>query len=220
MSQAQTAIVPEAGPFALYTQLKVNQNRENVLDKLKALPKLVEELNITQPGAALTHPELGTNVCYTHSLKGGDIDAAFKKADRVIKQRIVHQRLTPMPIEPRGVVASYHAGEGTLTLWTSTQVPHLVKLLLPSMLGIPENKIRVIAPEVGGGFGAKLNVYAEEALCSHLAMRLGAPMKWIESRRDNAAATIHGRDQIGEYEVAVKKDGDRKSTRLNSSHRT
>src|SRR5580765_5446180 len=75
------------------------------------------------------------------------------------------------------------------------------------MINIPENKLRVIAPEVGGGFGAKLNLYAEEALCGHLAMRLGAPVKWIESRRDNAAATIHGRDQIGEYEVAVKNDG-------------
>ena len=140
-------------------------------------------------------------------MAGGDIDAAFKNADRIVKQRIVHQRLTPMPIEPRGVVASYHPGEGTLTLWTSTQIPHLIRTLLPGMIGVPENKLRIVAPEVGGGFGAKLNVYAEEALCGHLAMRLGAPVKWIESRRENAASTIHGRDQIGEYEVAVKNDG-------------
>jgi aerobic carbon-monoxide dehydrogenase large subunit len=125
----------------------------------------------------------------------------------VITQRIVHQRLTPMPIEPRGVVASYHAGEGTLTLWTSTQIPHLIRTLLPGMIGVAENKLRIVAPEVGGGFGAKLNVYAEEALCAHLAMRLNAPVKWIESRRENAASTIHGRDQIGHYEVAVKNDG-------------
>ena len=75
------------------------------------------------------------------------------------------------------------------------------------MIGMPENKLRIVAPEVGGGFGAKLNVYAEEALCAHLAMRLSAPVKWIESRRENAASTIHGRDQIGDYEVAVKNDG-------------
>ncbi len=112
-----------------------------------------------------------------------------------------------MAIEPRGCVASYHAGEQTLTLWTSTQVPHLVRTLLPGMIKVPENKIRIVAPEVGGGFGSKLNLYAEEALCSHLAMRLGAPIKWIETRRENASATIHGRDQIGEYDVAVKKDG-------------
>jgi carbon-monoxide dehydrogenase large subunit len=171
------------------------------------LPVVSDPEAAIEPGAALTHPELGTNVCYTHVLTGGDIDAAFKKADRVITQRVVHQRLTPMPIEPRGVVATYHAGEGSLTLWTSTQVPHLVRTLLPDMLSLPENKVRIIAPEVGGGFGAKLNVYAEEALCAHLSMRLRAPVKWIESRRDNAAVTIHGRDQIGEYEVAVKNDG-------------
>src|SRR6476659_505304 len=75
------------------------------------------------------------------------------------------------------------------------------------MIGVPENKLRIVAPEVGGGFGAKLNVYAEEALCGHLAQRLGAPVKWVESRRENAASTIHGRDQIADYEVAVKNDG-------------
>jgi len=137
----------------------------------------------------------------------GGLDAAFKRAHRVIKQRMIHQRLTPMAIEPRGCVASWHAGEGTLTLYTSTQIPHLVRTLLPGMISVPENRIRIVAPEVGGAFGSKLNLYAEEALCSHLAQRLGAPVKWIESRRENAAATIHGRDQIGEYEVAVKKDG-------------
>src|SRR3954453_15488400 len=112
-----------------------------------------------------------------------------------------------MPIEPRGVVALYHQGEETLTLWTSTQILHLIRTLLPGMISVPENKLRIVAPEVGGGFGAKLNVYAEEALVAHLAMRLHAPVKWIESRRENAASTIHGRDQIGEYEVAVKNDG-------------
>src|SRR5437773_7533691 len=171
------------------------------------LPVVVNPEAAIEPGSALTHPDLGTNVAYTHTMGGGDIDEAFRRADRVIKQRVVHQRLTPMPIEPRGVVALYHAGEGTLTLWTSTQVPHLVRTLLPGMLGIAENKLRIVAPEVGGGFGAKLNLYAEEALCGHLAKRIGAPVKWIESRRDNAASTIHGRDQIGDYEVAVKSDG-------------
>ena len=172
------------------------------------LPAVVDPEAAIKDGAALTHPDLGTNIAYKHSVTGGgDIVDAFRKADRIITHRLYHQRLTPMPIEPRAVVASYHAGEGNLTLWTSTQVPHLIRTLLPGMINIPENKLRVVAPEVGGGFGAKLNVYAEEALCSHLAMRLGAPVKWIESRRDNAASTIHGRDQIGEYQVAVRNDG-------------
>ncbi len=172
------------------------------------LPVVVDPEEAIKAGSPLTHPDLGTNIAFTHRVTGGtDIDDAFRRADKIVKERMVHQRLTPMPIEPRAVVASYHPGEGTLTIWTSTQVPHLVRTLLPGMIAVAENKLRIVAPEVGGGFGAKLQVYAEEALCGHLAMRLGAPVKWIESRRENAAATIHGRDQIGEYEVAVKNDG-------------
>jgi carbon-monoxide dehydrogenase large subunit len=171
------------------------------------LPAIADPEKALEKNAPLAHPDFGSNVAYTWTLANGDLDAAFKKADRIVKQRMVHQRLTPMPIEPRGCVASYHAGEGTLTLWTSTQVPHLVRTLLPGQIGLAENKVRIVTPEVGGGFGSKLQVYAEEILCSHLAMRLGAPVKWIESRRENAAATIHGRAQIGDYEVAVKKDG-------------
>ncbi len=171
------------------------------------LPAVVNPEDAIKDGSPLTHPDLGSNIAYTTTSTTGDIDAAFRQADRVIRQRVVHQRLTPMPIEPRAVVAQYQPGEGTLTVWTATQVPHLLRTLLPGMINIPENKLRVVAPEVGGGFGAKLNVYAEEALCGHLAMRLGAPVKWIESRRENAASTIHGRDQIGDYEVAVKNDG-------------
>ena len=172
------------------------------------LPVVTNPEEAVKSGTPLTHPDLDSNIAFTHSVAGGtDIDEAFRRADRVIKHRLYHQRLTPMPIEPRAVVASYHPGEESLTLWTSTQIPHLVRTLLPGMIGIPENKLRIVAPEVGGGFGAKLNVYAEEALCAHLAKRLHAPVKWIESRRENAASTIHGRDQIGDYEVAVKNDG-------------
>jgi carbon-monoxide dehydrogenase large subunit len=172
------------------------------------LPVVTNLEEAVKPGTPLTHPDMGTNIAFTHSVAGGtDIDDAFRKADRVLKHRLYHQRLTPMPIEPRGAVASYHPGEGSLTLWSSTQIPHLLRTLLPGMIGVAENKLRIVAPEVGGGFGCKLNVYAEEALICHLAMRLKTPVKWIESRRDNAAATIHGRDQIGEYEVAVKNDG-------------
>lgn len=171
------------------------------------LPTVSNPEKALEKDAPLTHPELGTNVAFTWSLANGDLDGAFQQADRIIKQRMVHQRLIPMAIEPRGCVASYHPGEGTLTLWTSTQIPHLIRTLLPGMVGVAENKIRVVAPEVGGGFGSKLNLYIEEALCCHLSMRLRMPVKWIEGRRENAMATIHGRDQIGDYEVAVKNDG-------------
>jgi carbon-monoxide dehydrogenase large subunit len=195
------AVVVASDPYAAHDAV------EAIEVDYDPLPVVVSPEDALKDGSPLTHPDLGTNVSFTTTMTSGDIDEAFRKADRVVKQRIVHQRLTPMPIEPRGVVAQYHAGEGSLTIWTSTQVPHLLRTLLPGMIAIPENKLRIVAPEVGGGFGAKLNVYAEEALIGHLAMRLHVPVKWIESRRENAASTIHGRDQIGDYEVAVKNDG-------------
>src|SRR5262249_1841375 len=105
------------------------------------LPAVVDAEAAVKGGAPLTHPRLGTNAAFPHSVSGGsDIEEAFRSADRVITHRLFHQRLTPMPIEPRGVVASYHPGEGTLTLWTSTQIPHLLRTLLPGMIGVAENK--------------------------------------------------------------------------------
>jgi carbon-monoxide dehydrogenase large subunit len=171
------------------------------------LPAVIDPEKALEKDSPLTHPELGTNVAFTWSLPGGDVDGAFKEADNVLKLRIIHPRLTPMAIEPRGCAASWHAGESSLTLWTSTQIPHLVRTLLPGLIRIPENKLRVVAPEVGGGFGSKLNLYAEEAVVSYLAMRLDRPVKWIEGRRENAASTIHGRDQIADNEIAIQKDG-------------
>ncbi|HYY27406.1 MAG TPA: xanthine dehydrogenase family protein molybdopterin-binding subunit [Chthoniobacterales bacterium] len=171
------------------------------------LPAVVDPEKALEEGSPLTHPELGTNVAFTWNLSAGDIEGVFKEADKVIRIRMVHPRLTPMAIEPRGCAASWHAGESSLTLWTSTQVPHLVRTLLPGMIQVPENKLRVVTPEVGGGFGSKLNLYAEEAVISHLAMRLNRPIKWIEGRRENASSTIHGRDQVADHEIAARKDG-------------
>jgi len=172
-----------------------------------ALPAVTEMEKAIEKGSPLTHPELGTNVAYTWDLQGGDAAAGFKAADRVLRVRMRHPRVIPMPIEPRGCVTSWQAGDESLTMWTSTQIPHLIRMLLPKLIGVPEHKLRIVAPEVGGGFGAKLNLYPEELICCHLTRRLGLPVKWIESRRENAATTIHGRDQIGDYEIAVKKDG-------------
>src|SRR5206468_2264820 len=104
-----------------------------------------------EKGAPLVHDELGTNEAFQWKLKGGDPDAAFKAAYRVVSQRIVHQRLIPCAIEPRGVVAQYFPGEQQLTIWTSTQIPHLVKTVLAACTGMPEHRVRLIAPEVGGG---------------------------------------------------------------------
>lgn len=158
-------------------------------------------------GALPIHPGHKDNVAFKWELEGGDLKAAFKAADKVIKQRIVNQRLIPVPIEPRGVLADYKPGEGQLTVWSSTQIPHLLRTQIAAMLNFPETLVHVVTPEVGGGFGTKLNVYPEEAMVAYLAIQLGKPVKWIESRRENFQATIHGRDQIDDLEVAVKSDG-------------
>lgn len=171
------------------------------------LPAVTDPEASARPGSPLIHEAYGDNIAFRWELPGGDINAAFAAADRVVKGKLIHQRLVPNAMEGRGVLARYFPGERELTIWTSTQIPHLARSLLASMLGFPENKVRVIAPEVGGGFGSKLNVYGEEAVVAYLAMQLGKPVKWIERRRENFQATIHGRGQIGEIELAVKNDG-------------
>ncbi len=158
-------------------------------------------------GGTVIHESFGDNVAYKLTAGEGDIDAALGSADHVIKQRMVHQRLAPIAMEPRGVLARYFPGEEELTVWSSTQIPHLLRTQLALMIGIPENKLRVITPEVGGGFGSKLNVYAEEALLGWISMQLARPVKWIEGRRENIQGTIHGRGQVGYIEVGCKNDG-------------
>lgn len=158
-------------------------------------------------GAPFVHESLGTNVAFTLPFKGGDPDAIFKAAEVVVRQRMVNQRLAPVPIETRGMVALWDQGMEALTLYSATQIPHLLRTQLAITLGLSENKIRVIAPEVGGGFGAKLNVYAEEAIVSWLSMQLCRPVKFIETRSECFQAMIAGRDQVDDVEIAAKKDG-------------
>ena len=171
------------------------------------LPVVTDPEKSLTPDSPVIHSEWPDNLAFSWQQEQGDVAGAFKQADRIVKQRLVHQRLAPMAMEPRGVLARYRADSKELTVWSSTQIPHLLKTHLAQMLKLPENQVRVIAPEVGGGFGSKLNVYAEEALLGHLALKLNRPVKWIEERRENIQATIHGRGQVGEVEAAVKKDG-------------
>jgi carbon-monoxide dehydrogenase large subunit len=172
------------------------------------LEAVVDPEKALEAGAPIIHEEFGTNLVTRAEVPNPAVAEAMKKADKVIKFRIVNQRLAPAPMEPRGVVAQWHAGMQQLTVWSSTQIPHLLRSQLAEQLKIGENKLRVIAPEVGGGFGCKLNVYAEEALVAYLAMKLNRPVKWIERRRENLAATTHGRDQITYMEIAANKDGE------------
>jgi carbon-monoxide dehydrogenase large subunit len=170
------------------------------------LPAVVD-VEAAAQGGPVVHEQWEDNVAYKMTAGEGDVEAALAAADRVVKQRLVHQRLAPIAMEPRGVVARWFPGEEELTLWSSTQIPHLLRTQVALMLGVPENKLRVITPEVGGGFGSKLNVYSEEALLGWISMQLGKPVKWIETRRENMQATIHGRGQVGRIEVGCKEDG-------------
>jgi carbon-monoxide dehydrogenase large subunit len=175
------------------------------------LEVLVDVETAAQDGAALVHEELGTNVSYVWKLETGTFDDG---ADVIVKRRYVQPPLIPNAIESRGVVARPEPG-GDVTLWSATQIPHILRVLTAATLGMSETKLRVIAPDVGGGFGSKLDVYAEELLAVALARRLGSPVKWVEERSENALATIHGRDFVTTLELAATKDGKITSIRAN-----
>src|SRR5437870_2963299 len=157
--------------------------------------------------APLVHDEIGTNKSYTWTLTNGDPDKVFAEAPVVVKQRYVIQRQIANAIEPRAVLVQPSPAAGEFTMWSSTQIPHIVRVAMTIATGIPESKLRIIAPQVGGGFGSKLQVYPEEALCLALAKRTGRPVKWVETRSENHMATHHGRDQIQEVELAADEDG-------------
>jgi len=158
-------------------------------------------------GAPLVHEDIGTNKSYTWTLTNGDPDKVFADAPVVVKERYVIQRQIPNAIEPRAVLVQPSPAQGEFTMWSATQIPHIVRVAMTITTGIPESKLRIIAPKVGGGFGSKLQVYPEEALCLALAKRLGRAVKWVETRSENYLATHHGRDQIQEIEFAADEDG-------------
>jgi carbon-monoxide dehydrogenase large subunit len=171
------------------------------------LPAVVDSVKATQPGAPQLHADVAGNVCFHWQVTGGDVEAAFKAAEVVVKDRIVNQRLIPNAMEPRAALAQYNRAAGDVTLWATTQNPHIVRFLLSLDTGIPEHKIRVVAPEVGGGFGSKIPHYPEDSMVVFASKTLGRPVKWTETRSENYKATIHGRDHIQEVELAARKDG-------------
>ena len=171
------------------------------------LPVVVDAEKATQSGAPQVHAEAPNNIAWEWGLDGGDIEAAASEAEVIVRQRIVNQRLIPNPIEPRGIVADYDKGTNHLTIWTSTQVPHLVRLAVAISTGHPEHQLRVVAPDVGGGFGSKICPYVDEIVVSMVAKKLARPVKWIETRQENYIATNHGRDHIQIVEIMGKKDG-------------
>ncbi|MGW1893784.1 xanthine dehydrogenase family protein molybdopterin-binding subunit [Streptomyces sp. NPDC002004] len=159
-------------------------------------------------GSPLVHSDKGTNRCYTWPLvTGEDYASVRERADVVLRRRFHHQRLIPNAMEPRAVVVAPLAASGEYTVYSATQIPHILRIMLSVVTGIPEQKLHVIAPDVGGGFGSKLQVYGEEALAVAVARKLGRPVKWTESRSEGYLATHHGRGQIQDIEVAATREG-------------
>ncbi len=170
------------------------------------LPVTVDVEESLENGAALVHEDAGTNECYVWKLATDDFDATLSGADVVVTRRYFQPRLIPNAVEPRSVLAQVTPTDD-VTLWSATQIPHILRFGIGLVLGIPESKVRIIAPDVGGGFGSKLDVYAEEALAVALARRLGRPVKWTEERSENYVATIHGRDVATEFTLGATKEG-------------
>jgi aerobic carbon-monoxide dehydrogenase large subunit len=171
------------------------------------LPAVANAEQATAKGQPQLHADVPNNVCFKWTVKGGDVDAAFKSADVTVKERIINQRLVPNAMEPRAALAQYNSAMNEVTLWVTSQNPHIVRFLLSLDTGIPEQKIRVIAPEVGGGFGSKIPHYPEDSMVIFASKKCGCPVKWTETRSENYRSTIHGRDHIQDVEMAAKKDG-------------
>jgi carbon-monoxide dehydrogenase large subunit len=171
-------------------------------------PAVVEIEAALAPGAPKVYEELPSNVCWHLPPEPNTrLDELFAKADGIVKLRLVNQRVAPIPMEGRAIVAHWEEGPQKLTLWTSTQTPHGAKQQVAICLGIAELRIRVIAPEVGGGFGCKIPTYAEECLLPWLSRRLRKPVKWAETRTENLLATTHGRGHVEYVEAAYRSDG-------------
>ena len=181
-----------------------------------ALPAVVD-LEDAASDRVVIHDGLGTNRSYTWTLSPDPdaVEAAFAGAAHTVSERYVQQRLIPEAMEPRGVAAVPGVYGGDLTLYSATQIPHILKVQIAATCGVPEHKVRVVAPSVGGGFGSKLNVYAEELIAVAVARRLGVPARWTEDRSENAVATIQGRGQIQHMELAADAEGRITAVRAN-----
>ncbi|GAA0920777.1 xanthine dehydrogenase family protein molybdopterin-binding subunit [Streptomyces thermoalcalitolerans] len=216
-------VLPDHPPLALDevrhagdpVAVVVARDRYAAADALEAievdyepLPPVLDLEEALAEGAPLVHADKGTNRAYVWPLKTGEDYASVReRADVVIKRRYRQQRLIPNAMEPRAVVVAPLAASGEYTVYSATQIPHILRIMLSTVTGVPEHKLRVVAPDVGGGFGSKLQVYGEEALALAIARKLGRPVKWTESRSEGYLATHHGRGMIQDIELAATREG-------------
>jgi aerobic carbon-monoxide dehydrogenase large subunit len=180
---------------------------EAIVVEYDVLPAVTDPEGALLPDAPLLYPELGENALVHAAFEGGDPDGQFARADFVIRETFYTQRQNANPLETRGLVASYDKRADQLTVWASTQGPHLMRTALAEFLRFPENRIRVIAPDVGGGFGTKMLVYPEDVAVCLLALQVGRPVKWVEDRREHLLAACNAREQVHQVEAAASRDG-------------
>jgi carbon-monoxide dehydrogenase large subunit len=191
------------------TAAQAKDAAEKIVVDYQELPAVINPAKALDKGAAQLHAEAPGNLCYDWEL--GDraaVDAAFAKAAHVTKLDLINNRLIPNAMEPRAAAAEYDAGSGQYTLWTTSQNPHVTRLVLSAfVLGIPEHKLRVIAPDVGGGFGSKIFIYSEETLLTWASAKVNRPIKWTAERNESFVSDAHGRDHVTHAELAMDKDG-------------
>ncbi len=195
------AVVVAADPYS------ATDAAERVHADLAPLPAVTDPETALASGAPLLYDHWPDNRSLRIATGFGDVEAAFAGAAHIGKRRLHSARLSCHPLEPRGVVAHHDARTDLLTVWSSTQIPHPLRSALAKSLGLPANRVRVVAPDVGGGFGSKALPYAEEFVVAFLAMELGVPVKWLEQRREHGTSAIQSRDQIHEIELALASDG-------------
>lgn len=183
---------------------------ESILVEYEELPVVVDAVEAVKQGAPLVHDDIPNNVCFDWELGNpkSEVDAAIAGAAHVTALEFVNQRLIPNAIEPRSYIGSYEAATGRYTLYTSTQNPHLIRLLLCAfVLGIPEHKVRVVSPDVGGGFGSKIHHYTEEALVTWASKKINRPVKWTAERSESFLLDAHGRDHVTKAEMGFDEEG-------------
>jgi aerobic carbon-monoxide dehydrogenase large subunit len=206
---AEKEVVYQGEPVAVVlaeTKYQASDAANLVEVDYEVLPAVMDLDKALEPNSPKVHSAAPDNLGWDLTYIPDDA-AVMKEADVVVKERILQQRLAPTAMEPRGVLAEYSKPDGTMTVWLSSQSPHFVRLFLAGALSIPENKIRVISPDVGGGFGSKISPYSEDWLVPAAAKMSGRPVKWIETRTESLQTTTHGRGQIFDIEAGAKKDG-------------
>ncbi len=204
---------PVAAVLASSEALAVDAAADVVVD-WQPLPAVGDQLSALEDGAPQLHDDAAKNVEHETSIKVGEPDAAFAKAPKIIKQRMISQRLCGVPMEPRAALAMPDPLVGGVTLWSTHQAPHVLRNDLATLLGVEQQLVRVIAPEVGGGFGVKFGIYPEDATLAVIAKRYRVPVRWTETRVEHMTSTTHGRAQITDLEAAVEADGTIKALRM------